>query len=642
MKGLINYILGFSLLIVTISAYSQSYSSTNKRAIKAFEDALTLIDFNRDLDRGMFTLSKVLEMDPDFVEANRKVADVFYVYMRDNVKAKKYYERVVELAPSEAKYVGAYLNLSKLYFNESEYGKSKVLLEKITSFPYASQKVTKAAQLMLRDVEYSFFAKENAYEFEPVMLPRESINMFQVQSNPVLTADQSELIYSMRIVRGSQYDENIVISKKQSDGTWGKPDHISQNINTPMSSEGAATISGDGKTLVFTSCNKKDGVGGCDLYMSSKSGDEWSVPENLGAPVNTGGWESNPSISADGKTLFFSSERVGGKGGKDIWVTTYNEGEWGVPENLGGVINTKKNEVTPFIHADNSHLYFASDGYMGMGGYDVFYASKYGDEWITPQNIGYPINTPKNEGAIYVTPDFKKGYFEKYTSKGIDSHSELYEFDFPEEIRSKHKSIYAKGIVYDDVTKGVLSAEVELIDLETGRIAQRVSSDSINGNYLVVLTEGHEYALHVKKDGYFFHSLHFDYRSGEFDPLVLDVYLKPITKKEPIVLSNIFFESGKYDLKEKSFIELDRFVELLKEHSGLRLEISGHTDNVGSESANKTLSLNRAKSVYAYLLTKGLSSKRFTYKGYGSIHSIGDNSNEEGRAKNRRIEFKLL
>lgn len=642
MKGLINYILGFSLLIVTISAYSQSYSSTNKRAIKAFEDALTLIDFNRDLDRGMFTLSKVLEMDPDFVEANRKVADVFYVYMRDNVKAKKYYERVVELAPSEAKYVGAYLNLSKLYFNESEYGKSKVLLEKITSFPYASQKVTKAAQLMLRDVEYSFFAKENAYEFEPVMLPRESINMFQIQSNPVLTADQSELIYTMSIVRGSQYDENIVISKKQPDGTWGKPDHISQNINTPMSSEGAATISGDGKTLVFTSCNKKDGVGGCDLYMSSKIGDEWSIPENLGTPVNTGGWESNPSISADGKTLFFSSERVGGKGGKDIWVTTYNEGEWGVPENLGGVINTKNNEVTPFIHVDNSHLYFASDGYMGMGGYDLFYASKYGDEWITPQNIGYPINTPKNEGAIYVTPDFKKGYFEKWTSKGIDSHCELYEFDFPEEIRSRHKSIYAKGIVYDDVTKGVLSAEVELIDLETGRIAQRVSSDSINGNYLVVLTEGHEYALHVKKDGYFFHSLHFDYRSGEFDPLVLDVYLKPITKKEPIVLSNIFFESGKYDLKEKSFIELDRFVELLKEHSGLRLEISGHTDNVGSESANKTLSLNRAKAVYSYLLTKGLSSKRFTYKGYGSIHSIGDNSNEEGRAKNRRIEFKLL
>lgn len=642
MKGLINYILGFSLLIVTISANSQSYSSTNKKAIKAFEDAVTLIDFNRDLDRGMFTLSKVLEMDPDFVEANKKVADVFYVYMRDNVKAKKYYERVVELAPSEAKYVGSYLNLSKLYFSESEYGKSKELLEKITSFPYASQKVTESAQLMLRDVEYSFFAKENAYEFEPVMLPRESINMFQVQSNPVLTADQTEFIYSMRIVRGSQYDENIVISKKQPDGTWGKPDHISQNINTPMTSEGAATISGDGKTLVFTSCNKKDGVGGCDLYMSTKIGDEWSIPENLGAPVNTGGWESNPSISADGKTLFFSSERKGGKGGKDIWVTTYNEGEWSVPENLGGVINTKKNEVTPFIHADNSHLYFASDGYMGMGGYDVFYASKYGDEWITPQNIGYPINTPNNEGAIYVTPDFKKGYFEKYTSKGIESHSELYEFEFPEEIRSKHKSIYAKGVVYDDVTKNVLGAEVELIDLESGKTVQRVSSDSINGGYLVVLTEGHEYALHVKKDGYFFHSLHFDYRSGEFDPLVLDVYLKPITKKEPVVLSNIFFESGKYELQDKSFIELDRFVELLKEHPELRLEISGHTDNVGSESANKILSLNRAKAVYNYLLSKGLSSKRFTSKGYGSIHSIGDNNNEEGRAKNRRIEFKLL
>lgn len=624
------------------NAFAQTYSSENKKAVKLFEDALTLIDFNRDLDRGMFTLSKVLQMDPDFTEANKKAADVFYVYMRDTEKAKKYYSKVVELAPNDAKYVTSYLNLANIYFKEMNHTEAKSLYEKVISFPYASETVTEEAQLMLRNVEFSLFAQQNAFAFEPKMLPRETINMFKVQSNPVLTADQSELIYSMRLVRGGMIDENIVISKKQADGTWGRPDHISKNINTLNNSEGAATISGDGKTLVFTTCNRKDGVGGCDLYYSTKKGEEWSVPENFGTPVNSVSWESNPSISADGKTLYFSSDRIGGMGGKDLWVTHFVDGAWLAPENLGGVINTKKHEVTPFIHADNSHLYFASDGYMGMGGYDVYYATKYGDEWVTPQNIGYPINTPENEGAIYVTPDFSKGYFEKYTAKGVDSHSELYEFDFPEEIRAEHKSLYSKGVIYDDVTKAVIEAEIELIDLETGKTAQRVSSDSVDGSYLVVLTEGHEYALHVKKEGYFFHSLHFDYRIGVFNPMVLDVYLKPLTKKEPITLSNIFFESGKYELQPKSFVELDRFVELLQQHQELKLEISGHTDNVGSEAANKVLSQNRAKAVYSYLLSKGLVSSRFTYKGYGSVHPVGDNGNEEGRAKNRRIEFKLL
>lgn len=637
----------FVLCLSTVSLRAQhkekkTYSIDNKKAIKLFEDAVTLIDFNRDLDRGLFTLSKVLQMEPNFIEANKKAADVFYNYTRDYAKAKKYYTRVVELAPENARYVGSYLNLAKIHAKEADYEKAKVYLDKIEKFPYASEKATNIAKSMKFDMEYALFAKNNAYEFKPVMLPRESINMFQVQSNPVLTADQSQLIYSMRLFRGAQSDENIVIANRLEDGSWSKPDHISKIINTPLS-EGSATISGDGKTLVFTSCNKRNTVGGCDLYISQKNGTEWSEPKNMLAPVNSAAWESNPALSPDGKTLYFSSDRKGGKGGKDIWVTSLQpNGDWDYPENLGMVVNTNKNEVTPFIHADNSHLYFASDGFMGMGGYDLFYSTKVGDDWTVPENLGYPINTPNNEGALYITADYEKGYYEKYTSAGAESHSEIYQFDIPVEIKAKYKCIYAKGFVYDDVSKTPIKAQIDLIDLETGKLAQNVSSDSVNGDYLVVLNEGKEYALHVRAPGYFFHSVHFDFRQGSFDPLTLDVYLTPINKKQPITLSNIFFETGKYELQDKSTIELKRLVDLLKEHDGMRIEISGHTDNIGSSTANKTLSLNRAKAVYTYLKSQGIVASRLTFKGYGSSHPVGDNSNEEGRQKNRRIDFKLL
>ncbi len=631
------------MLCVTLSfsfAQKQTYSTSSKKAIKLYEQALEQLNVERKLDASLASLSKALEVDENFVEANKKVGDIFYVYFRDIEKAEKYYTKVINSNTTNPLMVGAFMNLSKIYIEKLQYDFAIGVLEKVLKMDGLGVAIINEAEDLLKK---STFAKElvaKAYDFEPRMLPRNTINQFQIQSNPVLTADQMEMIYSVKL--NLRTDENIVISKKGEDGNWTKPTLISDNINTELN-EGAASISGDGKTLVFSSCGKKDSRGSCDLYISLKRGEVWSVPTNMGDKVNSAGWESNPSITADGKSVYFSSDRSGGFGKKDIWVTNLLPDQtWSTPENLGALVNTKMNEATPFIHADKQHLYFASDGFWGMGGYDIFYSVKDGPFWTEPVNVGYPINTPENEGAFYVTPDFEKGYFEKYISNNEQSHSEIFEFDIPDQLKSTNRTLYAKGNVYDYETKKPLAAKIELIDLNSGLVIQSVNSDSVNGNYLVVLTEGKEYALHVRSKGYLFYSDNFDYTHGKFDPLKLDIYLRPLSSKQSITLKNIFFETDKYELKDKSFLELDKLAEVLKLSPNIKVEIGGHTDNIGNVKYNQQLSLNRAKSVYDFLISKGVNSSQISYKGYGSTQAVGDNKTEKGRKQNRRIELKVL
>lgn len=616
------------------------YSTSNKKAIKLYEQAVEQLNVERNLDASLASLSKALEADPTFIEANKKVGDIFYIYFRDEIKAEKYYAKVIASNTVNPLMVGAFMNLSKIYIDQLNYEPAIEILQQVINMEGVGVRIVNEAEDLLKKSTFAQELVANAFDFKPRMLPRNTINQFQIQSNPVLTADQMEMIYSVKL--NLRTDENIVISRKDSSGNWSKPRQISSNINTELN-EGAASISGDGKVLVFSSCGKKDSKGSCDLYLSYKKGDEWSVPVNMGDKVNSAGWESNPSITADGKTVYFSSDRSGGFGKKDLWVTNLLPNQtWSTPENLGALVNTKQNEATPFIHADNQHLYFASDGFWGMGGYDIFYTVKDGPFWSEPINVGYPINTPENEGAFYVSPDFEKGYFEKYVSNNEQSHSEIYEFDMPELLKATNRTLYTKGNVFDFETKKALAAKLELIDLTTGLVVQRVNSDSVNGSYLVVLTEGNEYALHVRSKGYLFYSDNFDYTHGRFDPLKLDIYLRKLSAKQSITLNNIFFDTDKYALKDKSFLELDRLVEDLKTSPSIKVEIGGHTDNVGDMKYNQQLSLNRAKSVYDYLLTKGISSSQLSYKGYGATQAIGDNSTEFGRKENRRIELKVL
>jgi outer membrane protein OmpA-like peptidoglycan-associated protein len=342
--------------------------------------------------------------------------------------------------------------------------------------------------------------------------------------------------------------------------------------------------------------------------------------------------------------LYFVSERPGGRGKRDIWVSGINEkGEWEQAENLGPVINTAEDDVSPFIHVNGQTLYYASKGRLGFGGYDLYSSELRDGSWMEPVNLGYPINTPEDQVSLFVTTDGKKAYYslDSWTLEGTPT-SMIYYFNMPEKITVANRSSYVTGKVMDAETGDPLKAGIELMDVNENRLISKVSSDSLYGEYTIVLTEGSDYALYVEKPGYVFESRHFTTPAGsDFEPVEMDFYLKKIRTGASTVLNNLFFDVDKYELKERSITELQRIIGYLNTNPDLRIEISGHTDNTGSAAYNMELSVKRAEAVYQYLVDQGIDPSRLTYKGYGQTEPAFPNDTEENRSRNRRIEFSI-
>ncbi|MFN6946747.1 MAG: OmpA family protein [Cytophagaceae bacterium] len=621
-------------------SYSQTLSTTNKKAIKLYEEADMLIK-QRKFDEAIANLEQAIKKDPQFVEAYLRLGSS-HKLLRNHEPARENFLKAVQLKPDDQALVTAYHIVAEYYFMDGDYDNAINYLNMMLNLK-TSDKAGVAAKDLLARAEFGVEAKKNPLPIKPVKLPG-VVNRYFFHSFPVLTADKSLLIFTKRDGGSPKDDEDIMISRKTKDG-WSAPVSISPFINSKLN-EGACTMSADGRILVFSSCYRQDGFGSCDLYISYRSGDQWSKPMNMGPAVNSASWDSEPTLSADGRTVYFTSDRPGGLGAEDIWVSKLNDkDEWEEAVNLGAPINTPGKEVTPFIHANGKTLYFASNYHMGMGNFDIF-LSRINDKdiWSEPKNLGYPINSHLNDNTLFITADGSKAYYSIYeTSGGTLRSSYLYEFDVPEELREKRKSTYAKGNVYDKETKKPLGASIELIDLESNKTAQKVDSDTQNGEYLVVLTEGKEYGLFVQKDGYLYYSNSFNY-TGEktFDPVSLDIYLQPAKTGSSIVLKNIYFETNSYQLEDKSKTELNKIVKFLKGNSNIKIEFEGHTDDIGSEKANQELSLKRAKSVYDYVQSQGIPANRISYKGYGKTKPVAPNDSEENRQLNRRIEFRIL
>jgi len=363
----------------------------------------------------------------------------------------------------------------------------------------------------------------------------------------------------------------------------------------------------------------------------------WSLAQNSGSPVNSPSWESQPSISANGEYLYFVSNRKGGKGGMDIWkcnlkgFSEFGQPVWGNPINLGDSINTPGNEMSPFIHSDGKTLYFASDYWHGLGGYDIFFSRQKNDSiWFKPQNLGFPINSHKDEQGLVVDASGKNAYYssDRPGSSGMDIYSfELYESARPSPVT------YIKGKVIDEETGVPICAKVELIDL--GKTSEKIRSESCwdKGEFLMCLPLGSEYAFNISTEGYLFYSENFELKkkSEIVDPYILEIKLKKIKVGGSVILRNIFFNTGSYKLLSESKVELEKLIDFLKLNSTLVIEISGHTDNVGAQDMNQKLSESRAKEVYNYLLSKGISEKRMSYKGYGFGVPVSTNDTPEGR-----------
>ncbi len=624
------------LLFIGVGISAQPKLSTNKK--KAAE-LYHLAD--NHMVKGQYALAydlleQAVDKDDDFHEAYFRMG-IIDKARGEVASAEKYLLKTLDLNPGNA---GANFELGELYILVAEYEKSKAYTQAYLALNPRNSKRRAEAQRFIDNANYALENINRGLEINPRPL-NDKINQFAMQYFPVITADQEYLIYTRRFGSTLNDDEDLVISKKV-ENEWSEPVSISENINSSIN-EGTCTISADGRTLIFTSCYGRKGFGSCDLYISYKIGNDWTEPSNLGANVNSSSWDSQPSLSADGRTLYFISNRNGGMGKRDIWVSRLSDGGvWSKPLNLGREINTSEDEVSPFIHPNNQTLYFASNGRKGFGGFDIYFSDKLNNTWDSPDNLGFPINTGDDQVSLFITADGMKGYYShenlgSRTVKGL-----IYEFDFPEELKPKNKATYVKGRVYDLNTNKPLKAKIELYNVNTDERISLVASDSVTGEYLMVLPEGTAYAFYVNKQGYLFKSIYFDYQNENNEPLDLDIPLEQLDSGTKTTLENVFFDFDKYELKPESKTELSKVIKFLQSNPNIKIEIAGYTDDKGTYSYNLELSENRAKSVFDYLIENGISSYRISYKGYGQADPIATNENESGRAKNRRIEFQVV
>lgn len=622
---------------------SQYSLAQDKKAQELYNQAIKLFG-ERKANEAIPFMEQAIKQDPGYTDAYLKLGQL-YEFTKRYEGAVTAYRNAVRLQPDSPASGAAYQALSTTLMRLGRYAEALPYLEKFQS-RFAPQSAQ--AQRIGRQIESARFGVEAMQHPQPVD-PKPLSTVLQTtpsQYFPVLTADEQTLVFTALKAEG---DEDLMTATFNGE-TWSPPVPLSPMINTP-DNEGTASLSADGRMLVFTACQGRKGFGSCDLYLSRKTGNDWSAPENLGPAINTHFYESQPSLSADGRRLYFISDRPGGQGRRDIWRSDLAaDGTWLDPVNIGRPVNTPFNEASPFIHANGQILFFASEGHTGMGGYDLFIADSTQTGWAVPTNLGYPINTAEDQASLFVAANGKRAYYSFEEQKdGVSQKSRLYTFDLPESLRERVKPVsYLKGTIADAKTKKPLAAIVELIDLKTNQTISRVQADAQTGQYTAVLPAGSEYALYVSVPGYLFKSLSFDFTQksahDSASGMALNVPLEPAVAGETAkeTLNNLFFESGRYDLADKSRTELDRLSAFMKANPSVTIEIAGHTDDRGEAAANLALSQKRAQAVVAYLAKAGVAPGRIRAVGYGKTKPLVPNSTDENRRLNRRIEWRVL
>ncbi len=616
--------------------------TTSPKALKHYNQGKQYYNFV-DYMKAVAELKEAVRIDDGFIEAHLMLAEVC-VDLRDYPVAISSFKRTVAIDPEF--FPNALYNLAHIEHLSGMYNDAKDHYQAFLDQGMGSKKRIRLAVKGIESCEFALEAILHPVPFNPVNLGK-NVNSEYDEYWPSITADEKTLVFTVLVtgkkkpdLMGISRQEDFYVSKYE-DGLWAKRKNLGPPLNTSQN-EGAQSLSVDGKYMFFTACNRKDGHGSCDIYFSAKIADRWSIAMNIGTPVNSKYWEAQPCLSADGNTLYFTSNRPGGKGKMDIWKSSWNDkGYWNKPVNLGDTINTSGDEMSPYIHPDNQTLFFSSDGHPGMGGFDLFRVEKQKKgTWDQPENLGYPINTHGDEIGLIVNAKGDKAYFS--SDRHSESGKDIYEFNLYKKARPQPVS-YMTGKVFNIETGKPLTAKFELIDIKSANVVMEAFSGK-DGSFLVCISTNKDYALNVSKEGFLFFSEHFSL-SGiheAVNPYHRDVPLSPITAGQKTVLRNIFFEYNSFRLRDESRVELNKLIEFLSLNSGVIMEIGGHTDNIGDEAYNKTLSENRAKAVCKYLIEHQIDKSRLSFKGYGMFQPIDDNSTPEGRARNRRTEMKVI
>ncbi|MEN8229219.1 MAG: OmpA family protein [Bacteroidota bacterium] len=629
------------LLVISGYTMAQNYSSNSKKAVKRFEEARACFQVRDDICTEE-RLLKAIKTDPGFIEAYQLLAQLCFDQGRVE-EAIAYFSKSLEIDPEGNP--DGYRLLAGLTMATGDYGRTLEHIETFLSFPPELVRMREEGEAIRRNCLFALKSLENPVPFHPENLG-DAVNSDYSEYWPSLSVDEQMLMFTVMMPVAQQGEGNMgniqedFYYSMRNGNQWEGRMNAGAPLNT-SDNEGAHTMSADGRTLYFTACNRRDGKGMCDIYQSMWENGKWSRPRNIGSPVNTRYSEKHPTVSADGRRLYYTSNQPGGFGSYDIWVSKKTEDGWSTPVNLGDSVNTFGLEQSPFMHPDQQSLYFSSTGWPGMGQGDLFLSRmKSGFRWSEPENLGYPINTHNDEIGLSVNATGDRAYFASDRQSGKDT--DLYTFELPAEVRPVLVS-YMKGRVYDSRNMKGLKAVMQLIDIETGETVMELESHQGDGGYLISLPTDRNYALNVSADGYLFYSDHFTFSGlhDKMDPFRRDIPLDQIIVGSSVVLNNLFFNSDSYQLLPESKVELNKVYDFLRQNPTIEVEISGHTDNTGSTAYNQKLSDRRARAVVEFLVGKGIAPEKLKHAGYGDRVPVADNRTEEGKALNRRTELKI-
>lgn len=607
----------------------------------------------------------------------------FTVHAQNEVAAKKYYDKAIESIDNkkfeesipllqaslekDSNYIYSYLTLFQVYLDIKQIKNAIAIFEKgetkdsNTFLPYSVKYATAYAILGNYQKAYAILnpMRDNAPNYlkqkiadllqicnyaiqhpsDPLIQVTnvgDSINTAAAEYFPTVTVQDSLFLF----MRRDSYKREDFYASTITDKGFTLATPLSDTLNF-ADKKGSPSLSSDLQTLYFAADYAELGYGRYDIYKVSRTKTGWSIPKNLGQNINSDFWESAPSISPDGQALYFCSNIPGGYGGIDIYVAYKNEkGGWEEAVNLGPSINTAGDEQTPFIHADNRTLYFASNGWPGYGGSDLFVSRKKIDgNWSKPVNLGYPINTIDNEGSIAVSSDGILGYI---ASDRLDSRGglDIYKVTLAKNTRA-NKTNYLRGFIVDAKTQKGLNGFVRLVDPSDSANYMQINVDT-SGLFVLALPAFDSLGIQVN-------SPHHDYASmllsedslAKIAGSTLVFHLNAIQKQFSKNFNNVFFESNAAQLKSNSNVELNALINYLQSSPTATILIEGHTDNTGNEASNLLLSSKRAESIAQYLIHKGIGPARISTKGFGATKPIGDNNTPMGRAQNRRTSFTI-
>jgi outer membrane protein OmpA-like peptidoglycan-associated protein/tetratricopeptide (TPR) repeat protein len=631
------------------------------KAIKLYHQSLDKSKYEKK--QRMDFLKQAIEIEPDYVEA-------LSVYAQELIKtakfegtsfksAEKYLLRIVELCPDYDNY--AYYYLGQIALGTKKFSDAANHFEKFLKYPDEIKKEEElilAKSLRKKSKELSSIF-ENPVPFNPVCV--EEVSTKDDEYLAIISPDDELMFFTRRmpltqIVRDEvfQRDSEKLVEKFSMSKRNNEKFEVGEALPPPFNKGdhyGGATVTPDNKHLYVTVC-KDTNIGlynkpylNCDIFISDFVNGEWTSLRNLGPNINTpDGWESQPSVSSDNKTLYFSSFREGSQGMDIYYSEKQRDGSWGQAKNMGAPINTDKHEKSPFVHSDSHTLYFSSDGHTGAGGFDIFFSKKDSlNNWKEPKNLGHPINTENDEVGFFVSTDGKQGYFASNSLKGkCQGGYDLFSFDLYKEARPR-EIVFIRGRVDSD-KNDLANTTVKIKNSRDNRVAE-VDVDSTDGSFVAIVSveKDDDLIVTIKKEG------------KAFSAEVLKAKEESIGKKSNVIaevreivvgnaykLNNINYATNSADLTRESLKILDEFIEFLNDNATIKIAIHGHTDDVGKDDFNMALSTDRAFSVLAYLQEKGIPKERLSFKGFGKTKPLVPNTNEKNRAINRRTEFVIV